>query len=176
MTKKYFLIPVLTFSGCIFCLAGCDGGKKKAEADAEQAREEALKVRVSLQAVKARVADLEEELSIVKDIRDTLDVQVQQLTAERDKALGKTVSIDEPAKFAPVEVYGEDQKLVALQGEVERLKKIIAEQDAVIAEQHATIDELAKAVTSAEPAVAEPAAAEPAAEDAEDANEPAAIE
>lgn len=165
MKKINLIIACLAILACSFSLAGCDGDEKKALQEAEQARNDAAKVKAALSKARAEIDELNEELYAAKNTRDELDQRVRLLTVERDKAVAKTLQVAEAMPDVDVDV--DDPVVAALQTEIAQLRKLVAEQQRTIAEQEAAIAELAETVQPAEETtevVEEPEMVEPAVE------------
>ena len=153
MEKKNVAIGCLVLLAYSLLLTGCDADKKAKE-QVDEAVTAALKAELNLAQIKGRIANLEEELKAVKEMRDQLDQQVQMLTAERDNAVAKANQAQEAMQDMAAEV--DDPDLEALQSQIAQLKKVVAEQQALITEQQAMIEELANSAQPAEETVEEP--------------------
>ncbi len=149
MTKKDAIIGFLVLLTCSVLPAGCDNsGEKAARAEAEEAMDSLLKVKTDLVKAQGEIADLKEEMDAAKKTRDELDLLVQQLTAERDKALVQARKAQGAMEDTVARFSDGGGAISALQSEIEKLKTTIAQQQNTIAEQQASIEQL---VSSAEP-------------------------
>jgi chromosome segregation ATPase len=150
VTKKDAIIGFLVFLTCSVLPAGCDNsGEKTARAEAEEAMNSLLKVKTDLVKAQGEIADLKEEMDAAKKTRDELDLLVQQLTAERGKALVQARKAQDAMEDTVARFSDGGGALSALQSEIEKLKTTIAQQQKTIAEQQATIEQLA--ATGVEP-------------------------
>jgi len=146
VTKKDAIIGFLVFLTCSVLPAGCDNsGEKAARAEAEEAMNSLLKVKTDLVKAQGEIADLKEEMEAAKKSRDELDLLVQQLTAERDKALVQARKAQEAMQDTVARFSDGGGALSALQNEIEKLKTTVAQQQNTIAEQQATIENLLNA-------------------------------
>ena len=146
MTKKDAIIGFLVLLICSVFAAGCDNsGEKAARAEAEEAMNSLLKVKTDLVKAQGEIADLKEEMEAAKKSRDELDLLVQQLTAERDKALVQARKAQEAMQDTVARFSDGGGALSALQNEIEKLKTTVAQQQNTIAEQQATIENLLNA-------------------------------
>jgi chromosome segregation ATPase len=149
VTKKDVIIGFLVLLTCSVLPAGCDNsGEKAARAEAEEAMNSLLKVKTDLVKARGEIADLKEEMAAARKTRDELDLLVQQLTAERDKALVQARKAQDAIQDTVARFSDGGGAISALQSEIEKLKATIAQQQNTIAEQQATIEQL---VSSAEP-------------------------
>jgi len=149
VAKKDAIFGFLVLLTCLVFAAGCDNsGEKAARAEAEEAMNSLLKVKTDLVKAQGEIADLKEEMDAAKKSRDELDLLVQQLTAERDKALVQARKAQESMQDTVARFSDGGGALSALQSEIEKLKATIAQQQNTIAEQQASIEQL---VSSAEP-------------------------
>lgn len=149
MTKKDAIIGFFVLLTCSVLPAGCDNsGEKAARAEAEEAMNSLLKVKTDLVKARGEIADLKEEMAAAKKSRDELDLLVQQLTTERDKALVQARKAQEAIQDTVARFSDGGGALSALQTEIEKLKTTIAQQQNTITEQQATIEQL---VSSAGP-------------------------
>jgi predicted nucleic acid-binding Zn-ribbon protein len=87
-------------------------------------------------------------MAAARKTSDELDLLVQQLTMERDKALVQARKAQEAMEDTVARFSDGGGALSALQSEIEKLKTTIAQQQNTIAEQQATIEQL---VSSAGP-------------------------
>jgi chromosome segregation ATPase len=149
VAKKDAIFRFLVLLTCSVLPAGCDNsGEKAARAEAEEAMNSLLKVKTDLVKAQGEIADLKEEMDAAKKTRDELDLLVQQLTAERDKALVQARKAQGAVEDTVARFSDGGGALNAFQTEIEKLKATIAQQQNTIAEQQASIEQL---VSSAEP-------------------------
>jgi chromosome segregation ATPase len=154
VTKKDAIIGFFVLLTCSVLPAGCDNsGEKAARAEVEEAKNSLLKVKTDLVKAQGAIADLKEEMDAVRKTRDELDLLVQQLTTERDKALVQARKAQDAMEDTVARFSDGGGALNALQSEIEKLKTTIAQQQNTIAEQQATIEQL---VSSAGPKQAMP--------------------
>jgi len=146
VAKKDAIIGFLVLLTCSVLPAGCDNsGEKAARAEAEEAMNSLLKVKTDLVKAQGEIADLKEEMEAAKKSRDELDLLVQQLTAERDKALVQARKAQDAMQDTVARFSDGGGALSALQNEIEKLKTTVAQQQNTIAEQQATIENLLNA-------------------------------
>jgi len=149
VTKKDAIIGFLVLLTCSVFAAGCDNsGEKAARAEVEEAMNSLLKVKTDLVKAQGEIADLKEEMAAARKTRDELDLLVQQLTAERDKALVQARKAQGAVEDTVARFSDGGGALSALQSEIEKLKTTIAQQQNTIAEQQATIEQLVSSAGS----------------------------
>ena len=98
--ERRFLIIL----SCLLILTGCrDKNEQQADVEAAEATTAISKLKSELKKTKRNLADANEELLAIKDIRDELDKQVAQMTAERDNAV-KAAAVAEQ-KIKELKIY-----------------------------------------------------------------------
>jgi chromosome segregation ATPase len=128
---------------CSMILVGCESREnEEAQVDAAEANILLTKVRGDLARTQKNLNDLSEELQAVKDVRDELDEQVEQLTVDRDSAIAEAEAAEEKINNLTTQLNEQHESLVLLEKEIEPLKAIIESQQATITELQATIAEL----------------------------------
>jgi chromosome segregation ATPase len=146
-SELVFLIVLV----CSIMLTGCKNREnEQAQVDAAEANILLTKVRGDLARTKKNLNDLSEELQAVKDARDELDEQVEQLTANRDDAIAATEAAEEKINNLTVQLNEQHESLVLLEKEIEVLKALVESQQATIAEQQTTITELQATIVELE--------------------------
>ena len=134
----------------LLSLGGCD------DSALEEARQEARKAKATVSALELNIAksqqeisDLKEELSIVRETRDELQKQAEQVAQERDQALALTQQAEQVITHLTTRASGQNSATVTLQKEIDELK-------ALVADQAALIEELQKGAAEEPPPVVDP--------------------
>ncbi|MHC4558973.1 MAG: hypothetical protein ACYTFW_13890 [Planctomycetota bacterium] len=136
---------------CSMILVGCESREnEEAQVDAAEANILLTKVRGDLARTQKNLNDLSEELQAVKDVRDELDEQVEQLTVDRDSAIAEAEAAEEKINNLTTQLNEQHESLVLLEKEIEPLKAIIESQQATITEQQTTITELQATIAELE--------------------------
>jgi chromosome segregation ATPase len=164
MTQRFKTVASVTVGLVMTALlttAGCgDGDLEKAQQDAREAKATVKKLELSLDRAMREITDLKNELGVVRETRDELQKQVDQLSQERDKASALAQQAEQVITHLSTRAEGQVGTTTALRKQIEDLK-------AVVADQQALIEELQKGG-----AIEPIPAAEPEALDAVDPNAP----
>lgn len=157
------IVSVGVFSGLflgLVSLAGCgDGDVEQAKQEAREARKKVSTLEFSLAQAQQQITDLKEELNVVRETRDELQKQVDQLVPERDEALVLAQQAEQVITNLSARAEGQTTTTAAQQKEIDQLKALIADQAALIEElQKSGIEEpdLADVPVEDEPTVADP--------------------
>ncbi|UCD48739.1 MAG: hypothetical protein JSW27_14540 [Phycisphaerales bacterium] len=141
-------------------LAGCgDGDAEEARQEAREAKKRVSTLEFSLAQAQQQITDLKEELNVVRETRDELQKQVDQLIPERDEALVLARQAEQVITNLSARAEGQTSATVSLQKEVDQLKALVADQAALIEElQKGGIEEpdLADVPLEDEPPIADP--------------------
>jgi len=151
-------VPVRRFLvvlGCSLILMGCrDKNDQQANDEAAEATTSLSKIRSDLTRAKRNLADSKEELQAVKDIRDELDKQVAQITAERDNAVKAAMAAEQKIKDLTAQVSEMPDSLSSLENELKEQNAVIENQRMTIAEQQAAMAEQQAILTEQETTIA----------------------
>jgi len=148
MTTRLLILEFLAVLACLLVPIGCeDKDKKKALAEAAEAKILLAKVKADLSKAKNKIADLEEELEAIKEIHDELQKQVEQRAGERDTAIAVAEQTLAKIKDLTAQSDGQVESVgILLHNEIEQLKAVIESQRTTIAEQQAAIEEMQKII------------------------------
>lgn len=151
------LVRLLTVLACSLALMGCenDGEKKKALAEAAEARMSLAKATADLTRAKSEIADLKEELEAFKETRNVLQKQAEPLVGERDIAIAAAEKAQEKITILTAQLNEQAQSAGILQKDIKELELVIENQERTIAEQQVTIEELQKIIDQQQGAVEE---------------------
>jgi len=126
---------------------GCeDEEKKKALAEAAEARMSLSKVTVDLTRAKSQIAYLKEELEAVKQTHNELQEQTEPLFGERDNAMAAAEKAQERIKNLTAQLNEQAESAGMLRKDIKELELVIEKQERTIAEQQVTIEELLKII------------------------------
>ncbi len=115
--------------------AGCgDSDLEKAQQDAREAKAAVKKLELSLAKAMQEIADQRAELTVVRETRDELQRQVDQLAQERDNAAALAQQAEQVITHLSSRAEGQVGATAALRKQVEDLKAVIADQQALIEE------------------------------------------
>ena len=141
-------------------LAGCgDGDVEEARQEAREAKKKVSTLEFSLAQAQQQITDLKEELNVVRETRDELQRQVDQLVPERDEALVLAGQAEQVITNLSARAEGQTSATTALQKEIDQLKALVADQAALIEELQKSVAEapgLADVPLGDEPPVADP--------------------
>ena len=148
VSERIFLVVLV----CLLIITGCrQKNDQQASEDTAEMATTLSKVKSELTKTKRQLTDLKEELQAVKEIRDELDKQVAQMTAERDNALKAETAAKQKMQDLTSQLSETPDSLNSLENELKERNKLIesqqntiAEQQAIISEQEATIAALQK--------------------------------
>jgi chromosome segregation ATPase len=135
--------------------AGCrNRALDQAQQEAREAKTTLYKLNYSLKTAAEEIATVKAELSSVRQNRDELQKQVEQLTRERDQASMFAQRAQEAITRLTTQTDGQGSTTVVLQRQVSELKTLVEEQQKLI-------DQLQKGVTAQPAAPPAQAATEP---------------
>jgi chromosome segregation ATPase len=160
VSERIFLVILI----CLLILIGCrQKNDQQASEDTAEMATSLSKIRSDLTKARRQITDLKEELQAVKDIRDELDKQMAQMTAERDNALKTAKTAEQKTQDLNAQLSERPDSLSSLENELKERNKLIesqqttiAEQQAIISEQEATIAALEKILQEQIPAEEQP--------------------
>lgn len=119
----------------LLSVVGCSGRDlEDAKKEATEAKRREAKLQVQLAKVVDDYEALKAELNVVRQTRDELQKQVDALTQERDNALGVAEQAEQVITNLSDRAAGQTNTQAALQKEIEDLKFLVAEQQALIEE------------------------------------------
>jgi predicted nucleic acid-binding Zn-ribbon protein len=127
----------------LLTLTGCrDSEIQEARQEVVELKNRVAKLEASLGKTKSDLADVREELTAAVEMRDTLDLQAGKLAQERDEAL-------ELAKTAEQSLVNLRERLKrgdVNQGQIAQLERTVQQLQATIVEQQTVIGELEAAL------------------------------
>jgi len=140
------LVRFLTVLACSLALMGCedDGEKKKALAEAAEARMLLAKAMADLTSARSQIADLKEELEAFKETHNVLQKKAEPLVGERNIAIAEAEKAQEKITNLTAQLNEQVESTGALRKEIKELELVIENQEKTIAEQQVTIEELQK--------------------------------
>lgn len=122
--------------------AGCgDSDLEKAQQDAREAKATVKKLELSLARAMQEIADQRAELTVVRETRDELQKQVDQLVQERDNAAALAQQAEQVITQLSTRAEGQVSTTAALRRQIEDLKAVVADQQALIEELQQTVAE-----------------------------------
>lgn len=125
----------VVLAAILLILAGCgDSDLEKAQQDAREAKATVKKLELSLAKAVQEIADQRAELAVVRETRDELQRQVDQLVQERDNATALAQQAEQVITHLSSRAEGQVGATTALRKQVEDLKAVIADQQALIEE------------------------------------------
>jgi chromosome segregation ATPase len=112
----------------ITLLIGCDDGKKKkALAEAAQAKTEAVKLRAETVALKGEISYLKEKLQTANQAQNKLQKQLDELLEENNAATKDTLDTQQETNNLKAMLAEQTKKAGDLAKQVEQLKAVIRE-------------------------------------------------
>lgn len=139
-----FLILLVGLMG----LCGCrDGELEEARQEAREAKTTVTKLELRLSQAMQEISDLKDQLSVVREMRDELQKRVDQLIPDLDEARVVAQEAEQVITHLSTRADGQTSATAALQKQIEELRTLIADQQALI-------EELQKGAAE-EPAVAD---------------------
>lgn len=137
-------VRFLTVLACSLVLMGCkdEQEKKKALAEAAEARMSLAKVMADLTRAKSEIADLKEELEAFKETHNVLQEQAEPLVGERDFAMAEAEKAQEKIKNLTAQLNEQAGNERILRNDIQELELVIENQEKTIAEQQVTIEQL----------------------------------
>ena len=133
LTTTLFIILALAIS-----LAGCkDDGKRKALAEAAQARAEAVKLKAETVQLKSEVSYLNEKLAAANLAKDNLQIQLTQLIEDSNTTTTDAEDVQQENNKLKTLLAEQIKKTGELEKQVETLKAVINVFQARIEQQKA---------------------------------------
>ncbi len=115
--------------------AGCgDSDLEKAQQDAREAKATVKKLELSLARAMQEITDQRAELTVVRETRDELQRQVDQLVQERDNATALAQQAEQVITHLSSRAEGQVGATAALRRQIDDLKAVVADQQALIEE------------------------------------------
>lgn len=150
-------VRFLTVLACSLVLMGCedDEEKKKALAEAAEARTSLAKVKADLTRAKSEIAYLKEELEAAKQTNNELQEQAEPLVGERDFAMAAAEKAQEKIKNLTAQLNEQAENERILRKDIQELELVIENQEKTIAEQQVTIEHLQNIIEQQQGAVEE---------------------
>ena len=138
------LVKFLTVLACSLVLMGCkdEQEKKKALAEAAEAKMSLAKVMADLTRAKSEIAYLNEELETAKETHNELQEQSEPLVGERDFAMAEAEKAQEKIKNLTAQLNEQAENERILRKDIQELELVIENQEKTIAEQQVTIEQL----------------------------------
>lgn len=125
----------LLLTAALLATPGCgDSDLEKAQKDAREAKATVKKLELSLERAMREISDLKNELSVVRQTRDELQKQVDQLAQERDKAAVLAQQAEQVITHLSTRAEGQVGATAALRKQIDDLKAVVADQQALIEE------------------------------------------
>jgi len=117
-------------------LAGCDDGeKRKALAEAAQAKVELVKLRAEIVKLKGEISYLRQNLQTENQARDNLQQKLDQLLEEKDTAITEAQDNQQQNDNLVLVLAEQTKKANDLEKQVEQLRAVILELQAAIEQQ-----------------------------------------
>lgn len=124
---------VLLLTAALLVTPGCgDGDLEKAQKDAREAKATVKKLELSLERARREISDLKSELGVVRQTRDELQRQADQLAQERDKASVLAQQAEQVITHLSTRAEGQVSATAALRNQIDNLKAVVADQQALI--------------------------------------------
>ena len=112
----------------IMALAGCkDDGKRKALAEAAQARAEAIKLKAETVQLKSEVSYLNEKLAAANIAKDNLQIQLGQLIEDSNSTTTDAENVQQENDKLKTHLAEQIKKTGELEKQVETLKMVLRE-------------------------------------------------
>jgi len=139
MTERLSAAPstrvALALAALLLVSAGCgDSDLEKAQQDAREAKATVKKLELSLARAMQEIADQRAELTVVRETRDELQRQVDQLVQERDNATALAQQAEQVITHLSSRAEGQVGATAALRRQIDDLKAVVADQQALIEE------------------------------------------
>ena len=139
MTERLSAAPStrvgLALAALLLVSAGCgDSDLEKAQQDAREAKATVKKLELSLARAMQEIADQRAELSVVRETRDELQRQADQLVQERDSAAALAQQAEQVITHLSTRAEGQVGATEAMRRQIEDLKAVVADQQALIEE------------------------------------------
>ena len=117
----------------LLSVAGCKGRElKQAKKDAREAKTTATRLQLQLNQVVQNHDALKDELNVVRETRDELQKLVDGLAEERDNASVLAQQAKQEIANLSSRAAGQTSEQASLQKEIEELKALVVEQQALI--------------------------------------------
>lgn len=160
--KKHITFAILTLVSVVFILAGCeDKVQKKANAEANAARAEMVKLRAEALNLKAQKALLNEKLKTATLAQDRLAKQLSELSRQRDDLADEAENSQQSNEQLIVLLEEQVKKATVLQKQNEQLKAVVEQLRTTIEQQQAKLDEQLVTIKSLQEQPAEPVVEQP---------------
>jgi chromosome segregation ATPase len=115
--------------------AGCGKASvEEAQQEAREAKATVKKLELNLDRAMREISDLKNELGVVRETRDELQRQVDQLVQERDKASVLAQQAEQVITHLSTRAEGQVSTTAALRKQIEDLRAVVADQQALIEE------------------------------------------
>ena len=125
----------LALAAILLVVAGCgESDLEKAQQDAREAKATVKKLELSLARAMQEIADQRAELAVVRETRDELQKQVDQLVQERDNATALAQQAEQVITHLSSRAEGQVGATAALRRQIDDLKAVVADQQALIEE------------------------------------------
>jgi chromosome segregation ATPase len=142
MTKVRRTVGFLVVLACVF-ITGCkDEERERALAEAEASRRELVGVKTALIRANRELTDLKEELAAVKETRNELQAQVDQIIKEHGSVLAEAGNAQERIRQLTAQSNDQADNVSTLKAELARFKTLTETQQATIEELQKTIEQL----------------------------------
>jgi archaellum component FlaC len=146
------LLPLLFATGCR------NRALEQAQQDSRDARVTIEKLKASVNAAAREIATVKEELSSVRQNRDELQKQVEQLLHERDQASTFAQQAQEAISKLTTQETGQRSVTAALEKQISELNTLVEDQRKLIEQLKGSA---AQPATTTAPAADKPATADP---------------
>ncbi len=125
----------LTLALALLVTGGCGkGGLEEAQQEAREAKATVKKLELNLDRAMREISDLKNELGVVRETRDELQRQVDQLAQERDKASVLAQQAEQVITHLSTRAEGQVNTTATLRKQIDDLKAVVADQQALIEE------------------------------------------
>ena len=126
MAKNRLVIRLLIILVLAISLAGCkDDGKRKALAEAAQARAEVVKLKAETVQLKSEVSYLNEKLAAANQAKDNLQIQLGQLIEDSNSTTTDAENVQQENDKLKTHLAEQIKKTGELEKQVETLKAVI---------------------------------------------------
>ena len=139
MTKT--VAKAISVGGALILMVGLLGLCGCGDSELEEARQEARKAKTTVTKLELRlsqamqeISDLKDQLSVVREMRDELQKQVDQLIPDLDEARVVAQEAEQVITHLSVRADGQTSATAALRKQIEDLKTLVADQQALIEE------------------------------------------
>ena len=126
MAKNRLVIRLLIILVLAISLAGCkDDGKRKALAEAAQARAEVVKLKAETVQLKSEVSYLNEKLAAANQAKDNIQIQLDQLIEDSNSTTTDAENVQQENDKLKTHLAEQIKKTGELEKQVETLKAVI---------------------------------------------------